>query len=659
MEKYCPKCFNHYTAEHLTCPDDGSNLVQLDDRDLLGHIVDNRYTIKGRVGKGGMGVVYRAEQHLIKRIVALKVLNKDIVKDETSVKRFLNEARVIASLENPHTVTLYDFGVTGEGMIFYTMELLDGQPLSKIIEDGGPVPFAKAAMLIDQTLDSLGEAHDKGILHRDIKPENLFIVGKPGKERVKVLDFGIAKLVNESSSESITKTGMICGTPAYLSPEQVLGNKASPASDLYSLGIVLYEMLAGQPPFYSPTPMKLLLQHLNEEPVPLSVKNPNIKVPAAVNGFLDKALKKDPADRFASVELFRIALEKALSGADGASDTVNLAGIATTSAGMRTLSAESVTDSSKHAHPIVKESELSHDTPANAIVDTSGVTGASPGISGDDLTEEVDDYDEFSESTAALMPKSNKGLYVGLGVGGAVLLAVLFVWQPWAGSPPADETPSKIALNDEKESAPSSQEEAAKGASPGSAVVVEPDIMAESDQSLGIDIKTEAEVASLTSDIVIAEVASEVTVEDVVPATPEVVSLTEVQVEDGSAEPVEQPGGLAAEALAQKAAVKSEVAEKEAADRKRRALERKKKDAAKRAARKKAEAAKKAAEEKKKVEAAKKAAEEKKKAEAAKKAAEAKKKEEAKKKGGFKKIKLDGGDEKKGDKKGFKRIPLD
>ncbi len=328
------------------CPDDGTNLIHFDEQDLVGSVLDNRYTILSQVGKGGMGVVYKAEQHLIGRVVALKVLNKEIVRDETSVKRFLNEARAIASLENPHTVTLYDFGVTTEGLLYYTMELLEGRPLSGLLQAQGPLTLEHAVEIIFQTLESLGEAHDKGILHRDIKPDNLFLQARKKGERVKVLDFGIAKLVGEGSEgTAITKTGMICGTPQYLSPEQVLGNPAVPASDLYSLGVVFYEMMAGLPPFYSPTPMKLLLKHLNEIPPPISVKNPQVAVPTTINRFVERVLAKQPEDRFPTVDEFRAGLEEALAQITEDTDSESLTALVQTDHGSRAL------EESDRVHP--------------------------------------------------------------------------------------------------------------------------------------------------------------------------------------------------------------------------------------------------------------------------------------------------------------------
>ena len=335
MKKFCPKCFKKYSPSVVKCPDDGSYLVSSMDRDLTGEVLDDRYTVMERIGRGGMGIVYRAEQHLLKRVVALKVLRREIVQDESAVKRFLTEAQSIASLDSRHTVTLYDFGVTSDGLLYYTMELLKGQPLSGVIKKEAPLDPYRAARLIMQACDSLEEAHEHGILHRDLKPDNLYVIEKRRKEHVKVLDFGIAKLIGDTSMDSVTRTGMIIGTPQYLSPEQALGNPVVFASDLYSLGIVLYEMLSGHPPFLAETPMKTMWAHIRE-PVPsLTEKNPRVQVPRSIELFLQKALEKDPGSRFQTTATFRSSLRRALEDHDATPETVVLSPLATTDEGLR------------------------------------------------------------------------------------------------------------------------------------------------------------------------------------------------------------------------------------------------------------------------------------------------------------------------------------
>lgn len=343
MERYCPKCFVKFTDDAIQrCPEHDVPLVSFVDKDLVGEILDDRYKVVGVLGRGGMGVVYRVEQTLIKRTLALKVLNKELVRDETQLKRFLREAQAMASLRSAHTVTLHDFGATQTGLLYYTMELLAGLPLSKVIRSEGPLKFERACEIVFQTCQSLEEAHDKGIIHRDIKPDNIFITPdeKRGTDHVTVLDFGIAKLMGDPTLETLTRTGMAVGTPAYVSPEQVLGQELTPASDLYSLAIVLYEMLAGKPPFRATTAMKLLLKHLNEEPVPVNKCNPEIAVPRSLEELIQKALRKKPEERFANVEEFRTALEQAIAEYRKRPETALLPPLTTTSDGLRSVTDE-------------------------------------------------------------------------------------------------------------------------------------------------------------------------------------------------------------------------------------------------------------------------------------------------------------------------------
>ncbi len=354
------------------------------------------------------------------------MLRRDTVQDEASVKRFFTEARAIASLRSPHTITLHDFGITDDGLVYYTMEMLEGAPLSALIKRHGSLSYRRAVEVIFQSLESLEEAHQANILHRDLKPENLFVATRKGKDFVTLLDFGIAKLVGDTSIETVTKTGMICGTPAYLSPEQVMGNPAVPASDLYSLAIVLYEMLAGEPPFSDTTAMKLLLKHLNEEPVPVHVKNPGVKVPRSIDRFLARAMAKRPEDRFATVAEFRRALKLALSDHAVAPETSELSPLVTTSDGLRAMVPGTAAYEAEYAHLQDQQTEPQH-APRDAVDD-----GSDTAVVPLDLAVLAIDGGPGSGGGKRLWKRVAGGLVLaGLGVG-------LVLWQPWGSQGVSD-----------------------------------------------------------------------------------------------------------------------------------------------------------------------------------------------------------------------------
>ena len=324
MDRYCPKCFEKFAEGVERCPEHDIPVVTFTDRDLTGETLDDRYRIHAVIGRGGMGVIYRAEQLLIGRTVALKVLHKEVVRSEMHLKRFLREAKAMASLSNPHTVTLHDFGATSEGLLYYTMELLDGKPLSEVIRDEAPLEWRRAIDFVLQCCSSLEEAHRNGILHRDIKPDNLFVISNPRdrSEFLKVLDFGIAKVLGDPTLEKLTQTGLAIGTPAYVSPEQILSKSAGPASDLYSLAVVLFEMVAGRPPFTGGSPMEVLLKHLNEMPQPLPKANPSVDLPKELQRVVARALSKEPGSRYETVEDFRQALVGLTTGTEVWEDEV-------------------------------------------------------------------------------------------------------------------------------------------------------------------------------------------------------------------------------------------------------------------------------------------------------------------------------------------------
>jgi serine/threonine protein kinase len=256
---------------------------------LIGHIIDGRYRIDARLGTGGMGAVYRGTRLLIGDEVAIKILNSDQVSVPQAAERFRREAQSAARLKHPNAVSVYDFGVSQDGLFYLVMELVVGESVRSLIKERGPFTPEAAAEVITQVCSALDEAHRQSIIHRDIKPDNIMVYPAASGLRVKVLDFGIAKMRDQPAS-NLTQTGSVMGTPHYMSPEQCVGEDLDNRSDIYSLGIVLYEMLAGVVPFNSPTSTAVVIQHVNQAPLPLRAINMNI--PSSVEAATMHALEK-------------------------------------------------------------------------------------------------------------------------------------------------------------------------------------------------------------------------------------------------------------------------------------------------------------------------------------------------------------------------------
>jgi serine/threonine-protein kinase len=268
---------------------------------LDGKLIDGRYEIIQRMAEGGMGVLYRVRHLLTGREEALKLLRSAGLGTEEERRRFLVEATAVARLRSPYTVTLYDCGQTAEGLLYFTMELLEGSSVKETLDSSGALHWERAVRLASQVCRSLAEAHEKGIVHRDIKPSNIFLVLDPEDgERAKVLDFGIARVVAGGVSLGSTMPGTLLGTPLYMSPEQFRGEEPDEKTDIYSLGAVLYEMISGRPPFKGATWECLREQHVNELPLPPSVRPGMVALPDGLVALVMQCLSKSRAQRPAS-----------------------------------------------------------------------------------------------------------------------------------------------------------------------------------------------------------------------------------------------------------------------------------------------------------------------------------------------------------------------
>ncbi len=284
---------------------------------LLGRLIAERYRVLELIGRGGMGVVYKAEHARIGKVLALKLLTGELTRDPSQLARFKREAQMSSRLSHPNTVQVFDFG-EADGLAYLAMEYVRGRDLGSVVSDAGRLDSARTARIVIQICSSLGEAHDKGIVHRDLKPENIMIVpGDAGLDLAKVLDFGLAKLRESSELAAVTSSGALVGTPYYMAPEQIRGESITPASDVYALGALLYACLTGTVVFDAATPMGVLTRHLTEEPEPPNSRVPQLKLSQGFERIVMMALAKDPSARFPSAHALQGALVDELEGGGG------------------------------------------------------------------------------------------------------------------------------------------------------------------------------------------------------------------------------------------------------------------------------------------------------------------------------------------------------
>ncbi|MBX9770632.1 MAG: serine/threonine-protein kinase [Candidatus Obscuribacterales bacterium] len=306
LTKSCPSCGSDFPGVNDVCPLDGTKL-QLKDS-LIGTTLAGRYKILSKIGRGGMSVVYKGQHLLMDRIVAIKMLHADLISDPVTISRFQQEAKAVSSLTHPNVILIFDFGLSSQGLPYLVMDYLQGESLSDILKRQGHLPVKRCVEIFTQACDALTHAHHKGIIHRDIKPANIMLtIDEDQHEIVKVVDFGIAKMLPRDGEEAIklTQTGEIFGTPLYMSPEQIMGRQLDVRSDIYSLGCVIYESLTGRPPCLGNNAMDTMNKHLAMEPPHFVDALPEEYIPEAIEAVVWKALAKDPEKRYQTMNEFK------------------------------------------------------------------------------------------------------------------------------------------------------------------------------------------------------------------------------------------------------------------------------------------------------------------------------------------------------------------
>ncbi len=293
---------------------------------LIGRVIADRFRITSLIARGGMGKVYKAEQSPLGRQCAIKVLNPNYNGDADPEfhRRFFREASITARITHPNSVTIFDYGKTDDDVYYMAMEFLDGQTLHQALRDVGTMHEERVGRIAQQICRALREAHALDVIHRDLKPANIFLM-RHGDEHdfVKVLDFGLVKHLSERPEEQLTQTGLFMGSPKYMAPEQIQGGHVDARTDVYSLGIMMYEMLAGKVPFERPTSVNILMAHVGEPPPLMREVNPNIAISPGFEELVMRCIAKDPAERYTTMD----DVLQAIKQAHGVSMTGQLAAV--------------------------------------------------------------------------------------------------------------------------------------------------------------------------------------------------------------------------------------------------------------------------------------------------------------------------------------------
>ena len=345
--KVCLTCGKEFAEDIVLCPDDDELLTPIKTDNLIGTVLSGKYEILEKLGAGGMGLVYKARHTLMKRLVAIKIMLPQLIASVSALKRFKQEAQAASSLNHPNILTVFDFGVTPDGMPYLVMDYLEGTNLTKLLETNQHLPLDVAVDIFIQTASGLAHAHRKGIVHRDLKPANIMLTEWEGKSNfVKVVDFGMAKILGtmDGESEELTKSGEIFGSPLYMSPEQCMGKVLDARSDIYSLGCVMYRVVTGVTAVNGQSAIECFSNHVSGVLRSFEEVAPGVSFPAGLEEVVFKAMAKEPENRYQSMDELKDALVEmvrtSMSGLYGTlsgsiyaqKETVSLHGISLTDA---------------------------------------------------------------------------------------------------------------------------------------------------------------------------------------------------------------------------------------------------------------------------------------------------------------------------------------
>jgi serine/threonine protein kinase len=404
--KICPVCNTEYPANERFCPRDGTALRAQGEasKDLVGTIIAERYHIIKKLGEGGMGQVYLAEHVKMGRKSAVKVMNPGMVQNVDAISRFNREAQNASRINHPNVAGIYDFGETAEGLVYLAMEFIEGEPLTEIIKQHGALPPMRASEITRQAAEGLSVAHEMGIVHRDLKPDNIMIAkGRSGADLVKVVDFGIAKAA-ANEAQKVTKTGMVVGTPEYMSPEQLSGDPLDARSDIYALALVAFNMFTGKLPFPGETMQESMIMRLTDEPRQLAQMKPDVAWPADLQTVMDKALARKTEERYATASAFAHDLVQAI-------DRMPVTSITAMGTEMiRRMSAGSIEKAQTAATVQVSVPKTRIGTKEEAAAPAARASANRP-----------------PASPAVTPTKSKTGMYAGIG-GGVLVLAIAGVF---------------------------------------------------------------------------------------------------------------------------------------------------------------------------------------------------------------------------------------